>query len=140
MPAEFRNDTIRNFFRIKFEEFIDNVGNFDVTTDDKKESFLCDRRHIIPEDVDFKEYYIEKRKIELEYIRKTDNSCSEEVDVDVDSQENKVDIDVDGDSPMVTGYTCVPKKDGKRNCYRFNAEAEKAEKNCLDVREVCLID
>ena len=38
MPAEFRDDTMRNFFRVKFEEFVDSTGNFTGRDDDMKDS------------------------------------------------------------------------------------------------------
>ena len=47
MPAEFKDDAMRNFFRVKFEEFCDSSARFMRSGDDHSENLFSSRRRSI---------------------------------------------------------------------------------------------
>ena len=66
MPAEFKDDTMRNFFRAKFEDFVNGPVNFTMKDGDHKWSFLSVSSCISVKNADFGEEHLERRKTELE--------------------------------------------------------------------------
>ena len=70
MPAEFRDDTMRNIFRVKFEEFVDGTGNFTGRDDDMKDFSPGPKRSALGK-IDFEKEHIERQKYEYEYIKGT---------------------------------------------------------------------
>ena len=141
MPAEFRDDTMRNFFRVKFEEFVYGTGSFIARDDDIKDSFTPSPVRSASGKVDFAKEHLERQRYEYEYIKGTGFVRLEEADVEV---EYKVDDDgtgIDGDTPQMTeNLFTLQEKNRGIICYRFNAEVERAQKSFVDAREVCLID
>ena len=134
MPAEFKDDTMRNFFRVKFEDFVDGAVNFTMKDGDHKRSFLSGSSYSSVEYADFAEEHFERRKTELEYVK------SRVTDV-VDLEEVNHDILVDYDSPIETGDFFTSKDDDKGvNCSFFNHEVGRSQKHFLDARDVCLSD
>ena len=65
MPAEFKDDAMRNFFRSKFEEFINDSVNFVKDSDNTRNS-LIDKFSNGLENADFAAEHTERRKSELE--------------------------------------------------------------------------
>ena len=64
MPAEFRDDTMRNFFRVKYEEFVDGTGNFLARDDDMKDNFSPGPNRSASGKVDFAKEHKERQKYE----------------------------------------------------------------------------
>ena len=141
MPAEFKDDAMRNFYRVKYQEFVDNTGNFSLKIDDHKEHFFDGRRRSVSENVDFAEEHLERRKVEREWAIGTGVVSVEESDGEIGSPNGNHDTTIDGDSPPVTDDFFGLTKDGRRiNCSRFDAEVKRAQKHSLDAREVCLTE
>ena len=69
MPAEFSDDTMRNFFRIKFEQFVTSSGGVIMKDDNYRGSILRSRESRAQESADFAEEHRERREAELEYDR-----------------------------------------------------------------------
>ena len=129
MPAEFKDDAIRDFFRVKFEEFCNSSRRVMRSGEDHSENLFSSRRGSITGKADFAEEHLQRRKFELEYAK---NSKLESTVVDDDRRS-------DDDSRSMTNDYFADKQEVKGvNCSQFNAEIERAEKNFLDAREVCL--
>ena len=134
MPAEFKDDTMRNFFRAKFDDFVNGPVNFTMKNGDHKRSFLSGSSHSSVENADFVEEHFERRKIELEYLQGRRNDVS-------DREEVNHSMLIDYDSPTETGDFFAAKEDDKGvNCSLFNHEVERSQKKILDARDVCLSD
>ena len=92
MPAEFKDDEMRNFYRVKFEQFLDNSVNLiNMKDGDHSDSFWSGRNCGSLENADFAEVHQERRKAELEYSRgrHTTTDDLEETDVSTEpSREN----------------------------------------------------
>ena len=143
MPAEFRDDAMRNFFRVKFEEFVDTSGNLVMKDKDHRMNFLNSRSSRAPENADFAEEHLERRKIEIEYVksRSTGFVDLEEAGGSCESSSGTHDKLIDDDSSKVTDEFFTLEKDGRgKYCSLFNREVDKAQKQILDAREVCLTD
>ena len=80
MPAEFKDETMRTFFRSKFEQFRHFSGN-DMKEDDAYDKILDNIRDSVQEELDFALENCERQRIELEYL--TANGL-------VDADESKV--------------------------------------------------
>ena len=66
MPAEFKDDVIRNFFRVKFEQFVDNARNSITKDDDYDDKLSAGQSCSISENIDVVEEHLEGRKDELQ--------------------------------------------------------------------------
>ena len=69
MPAEFKDDTMRTFFRCKFEEFINDSVNSNIKHGNRIRNFLSTRSSDAFENADFEEEHEERCKIEQEYAK-----------------------------------------------------------------------
>ena len=65
MPADFKDNTMRTYFRLKFEQF--NKGN-DRKDVDACKNMLPLNSDILQQNMDFPQEHCEKRKVELEYL------------------------------------------------------------------------
>ena len=143
MPAEFKDDEMRNFYRVKFEQFLDNSGNLTIMKDgDHSGSFWSGRNCGSLENADFAEVHLERRKAELEYSRgrHTNTDDLEETDVSTEpSRENHGQL-IDDNLPAVTNYSSTLKEDGIRLNHLFNCEVKRAQNNVSDARKVCLTE
>ena len=83
MPAEFSDDIMRNFFRVKFEQFVDSSGSVIMKDDDHRVSFLNNRSTKAPEDADFAEEHLERRKAELQYCKSTSSGVVDQEESDI---------------------------------------------------------
>ena len=143
MPAEFKDDTMRNFFRVKFEEFVVGSVEFVMKADAYRGSFLSDHSCNASQNADFAEEHLERRKAELEYVngRSTEVADLEEADVQIESSKKKHFIVINGDSPPVAeDFFTLKEDDTGVNCSLFNREVNRAQKHAVDAREVCLTD
>ena len=61
---------VPNFFRVKFEEFVDGTGNFTGRDDDMKDFPPGPKRSALGK-IDFEKEHIERQKYEYEYIKGT---------------------------------------------------------------------
>ena len=69
MPAEFTDDTIRNFFRIKFEQFVNSSRGVAVEDNNYSGSILSSQMSQVHENADFSKEHSKRREAELEYYR-----------------------------------------------------------------------
>ena len=138
MPADFKDNAMRTYFRTKFNQF--NKSN-DRKTDDTCNDILRVNIDISREDMDFSYEYSEKRRAELEYLiakgivarsdieGKTDTLCS--------SSEKRSKYEswkvTDGVSTGTRGARKVDE-------FSFDAEVKRARKDYLDARNVCIIE
>ena len=104
MPAEFKDDAMRNFFRGKFEEFVNGSNG------DHRKNMLIDYSSSAIEKADFGEVHTERRKCELEYVRGMSAGFDdvEEVEVPFESStwnhDNLID---DGSTPETDNFSTL---------------------------------
>ena len=136
MPAEFRDSTMRDFFRVKFEQFADSSGSIIMNDDDYRGNISSDLSSTAPENADFAEEHMERRKAELQYDRSTDSEAD-----DQEGPDKQIESSSRENLPPVTIEFSKLKKDNRRiSSPSFNQEVERAQKCAIDPREVCLED
>ena len=142
MPSEFKDDAMRNFFRLKFEEFIKSSGNFIVEDDDRRGSFLSCGKYSASEEADFSEEHSARLQIKLDYARERGTDVNlEDADVKIQSSSESNHVLIEDDLPPVTDDFFIFKGDGEgMNNSLFKREADRSQKHFLDPREVCLTD
>ena len=134
MPAEFKDDTMRNFFRSKFEDFVNGPVNYTMKDGDHKLGYLCGSSSSSVENADFAEEHFERCKTELEYLK------GRGTDV-VDLEKVNHDMFIDCESPPETRDFFAAKENDKGvSCSLFNQEAGRSRKHFVDARDVCLSD
>ena len=136
MPAEFRDDTMRNFFRMKFEQFVTRSASVIMKDNNYSGSILRSREPRAEESADFAEEHWERREVELEYNRSRSNGVIDEEEADI-----KMKLSNKGDLPPVTTYFSTVQMDDRGiHCPSFNREVDNAQKQLVDARRVCLTD
>ena len=143
MPAEFKDDAMRNFYRIKFEQFVGNSGNLIMKDGHHSGSFLSCRRSNTVEGSDFAEEHLERRKAELEYARDRGSALvdMEEVDVPIQpSTKNDNKKLTDHDPLTLEDNFFTMEDDGRRFNHLFNIEVKRAQNYSSDARHICLKD
>ena len=136
MPAEFKDDVMRNFFTVKYEEFINSSGVVIMKDDDYRERLFSGQNSRAQENADFAEEHSERRKAQMEYDRDrcTEVNDQEEADAQIESSST-------GDLPTVSNDFSTLEKGGRGiNSPSFNSEVDRAQKHAVDAREVCLRD
>ena len=136
MPAEFSDDIMRNFFRVKFEQFVDSSGSVSMKDDDYRGSFLNNRSTKAPKDADFAEEHLERRKAELEYSKSTSSGV-------IDQEESDIRIESSSKYALLqttNAFSTLQKDDKGISSSSFNREVERAQKHAVDPWEVCLKD
>ena len=142
MPAEFKDDAMRKFFKVKFQEFVKDSVNL-INDGDHIRNSLTDLNSDASEKAEFAEEHTERRKIELEYAKCNDTSFVdvEEADVSLESSNQNHDKLVNDDShPISNDFDKVEEDGNGINSSAFNRELKRARKHFIDNREVCLLD
>ena len=136
MPAEFKDDAMRNFYRGKFEEFVNGSNG------DHRKNMLNDYSTSAIKKADFAEVHTERRKCELEYVRNVGADFADvELEVPIESSTGNHDNLIDDDSnPEIANFYTLQQGSKKFNCSLFKREVERAQKYYIDNREVCLLD
>ena len=143
MPAEFKDDTMRTFFRCKFEEFINDSVNSHIKHGNRISNFMSTRSSDAFENADFEDEHEERCKIEQEYAKCIGTSFidAEKADFSMQSSTENHDKLIDDDSPLISGDVGTLKEDGRGiNRSLFKREVKRARKHFIDNREVCLLD
>ena len=136
MPAEFRDDTMRKFFRMKFEQFVTSSVGVIMKDNNYRRSILWSREARAEESADFAQEHWERRKVELEYNKSRSNGVIDEEEADI-----KMEFSNKGDLPPVTTYLSTMEMDDRGiHCPSFNGEVDNAQKQPVDARRVCLTD
>ena len=136
MPAEFRDETIRNFYRVKFEQFAHSSGGFILKDNSYKGRFLSSRIFRAQKNADFAEEYKERREAELEYDRGRCKGVVDEEEADIEME-----LSSNGDlPPVMIDFSTEEIDDRGINNPSFDREVDRAQKHVVDAREVCLID
>ena len=138
MPAEFKDEAMRKFFQLKFEQFrtsgsklskkVANINLVGVQTEG------------VSEEADFCKEHLERRKAQEEYLRRhdTDNVHEAEAESGLASDEDV--RQSDGESLIMTDGDLVDSGSIRGNLSSiFNSEVQRAQKYFIDAREVCLI-
>ena len=137
MPAEFKDDAMRNFFRVKFEEFLGTAKSCVMTDHDHDNNLFDVRSCSVSESVDFAEEHLERRKIELEYAKERGFVCVEDTEDEAEFPGGNHNTQSNGDSPAKADQFFGVKEEGRTmKCSHFSAEVERAPKHFLYVREV----
>ena len=136
MPAEFRDDTMRNFFMMKFEQFVTRSASVIMKDNNYSGSILRSREPRAEESADFADEHWERREVELEYNRSRSNGVIDEEEADI-----KMKFSNKGDLPPITTYFSTREMDDRGiHCPSFNREVDNAQKQLVDARRVCLTD
>ena len=125
MPAEFKDDAMRNFFRRKFEEFVNDSVNPFTKNSDHMSNFLTDCSSNASENADFAKEHTERCKIELEYTQCSDTSflAVEEADVSMESPSEDHDKLLNDILPPISDNIGTLEEDGSGiNYSAFNRE------------------
>ena len=137
MPANFKDDAMRTYFRSKFEQFI---GGVDRKNDHSCNNILGAITDIPLEDMDFPHEHSEKRRAELEYVIDrgilTRDDIEGETDIVSARTDNMSNCKLLMTDPMSTGTGGGTNVDE----FNFDAEVERARKDYLDARNVCITD
>ena len=136
MPSEFSDDTMRNSFRIKFEQFVNSSRGVTMEHNNYRASILSVQKSIVHENVDFPIEHSKRREAELEYYRGRCNGVVDDEESDI-----QVEISSKGELPPATIDLSTKEMDDRGiNSPIFNCEFEKAQKQVVDARQVCLTD
>ena len=128
MPAEFKDDAMRNFFRGKFEEFINGSNGH------HRKKVLSECSSSVIEKADFAEEHTERRKCELEYVRSVGAGFAkvEEADVVIESStgnhENLID---DDSSPVTDNFSTLHQDNREFSCSLFKREWKELKNTIL---------
>ena len=117
MPVEFKDDVIRDFFAVKFEDFVTGEKTCIMKDDEHSENLIGCRSSRMLEKVDFGEENLERRKVEQGCAKDTGDVYSVEVDAEAESPVANNDI-----------------------LSNFIAQVKKAQKHVVDADDVCLIE
>ena len=85
MPVEFKDDAIRDFFAVKFEDFVNGEKAWIIKDDEHSENLIGCRSSSILEKVDFGEENLERRKFEQGCAKETGVVYKLEVDAEAES-------------------------------------------------------
>ena len=143
IPAEFKDDARRKFFKGRFKEFVNDSVNPRIYDGDHINSSLTDRYSNALEKADFAEEHRERREIELEYAKCNGISFVdvEETDVSLEfSTQNHDKLSNDDSHPISDDIDKLEQDGSGINSSAFNRELKKARKHFIDNREVCLLD
>ena len=134
MPAEFRDDVMRNFLKVKFEQFANSSGSIIMNDDDYRRNNSSGPSSRAPENADFAEVHMERRKAELQYDRSRDSEADDQEEPD-----NQIESSSKDDLPPVKiEFSTLKKDDRGISSPSFDHEVERAQKYALDPREICL--
>ena len=140
MPADFKDDAMRQFYRHKFEqfeEFCDRGG--EVVKDNKQDSFFEVDKLGVSKGADFVEEHSMRRRVQLEYARDNNFVGSEEGEVEHQPKPGSNVLSSNSYSvPMEECAFVVNSLSRRMDSSKFNDEAESARKHYLDARDVCL--
>ena len=137
MPAQFKDNAMRSFFRGKFEEFINGSNS------DHRRNLLNDYSSSAVEKADFADEHIERRKCELEYVRGMGSGFADVEEAEVSKKSstgnprNLIDVNL---NPIGDKFFTLQQDRGGISCSLFKREVERAQKYFIDNREVCLLD
>ena len=136
MPAEFRDETMRNFFRNKFEQFVNSSRGVTVEDSNYSDSNLSVQKSRVHENADFLIEHSKRREAELEYYRGRCNGVVDDEESDI-----QMEISSKGELPPATIDLSTKEMDDRGiNSPIFNREFERAQKHVVDARQVCLTD
>ena len=127
MPAEFKDEAMRNFFRIKFKQFRENGSKLGKKVADVNMEHIQTER--IPHEIDFSQEHLERKSLQHQYLRR--NSLVELPELEQEGG-GMNDIDAgqsDCISPLMGDNNLRDRGSiSSSNLYIFSTEVQRAQK------------
>ena len=139
MPAEFKDEAMRKYFRVKFEQFRESGSA--LCTKEVEVNFVGVQEESNPQEMDFAEEHSERRSVQQQYIR--DSSSAKKQEAGAESGQWS-DLDVqkgDGESSLMKDENL--RESGilmDSSSHIFDSEVQRAQKYFVDAREACLLE
>ena len=139
MPAEFKNQAMRNFFRLKFEQF-NNIFGHEMKDADAFGKILEDSRVSMREELDFALEHSERQRVEVEYLTANGVAVEDESKGEMRAPFFQYETQSNSESLPTTSIPAGNEDAGRNNLSDFDAEFERARKHFLDSRDVLIKD
>ena len=139
MPAEFKDEAMRNFFRVKFEQFRESGSKLGKKVTNLNLGGVQEKS--IAQEMDFAEEHLERRSVQEQYLEHNSSVQIQEAEAESGLWS---DVDVrqgDGESLLMKDTNLRESRSMRSNNTNiFNSEVRIAQKHFVDAREACLLE